>query len=77
METAGTLAILPPGTPLLVDINGAAELFGVSVRMLRILRAEHEDFPAGQLHGGTSNILFDVPRCYAWFARHLGTDAAD
>lgn len=77
MDSAGTMAILPPGTPLIVDADGAAELFGVGKRVLQDLRIKHPDFPAGQIGGNNSKWLYDVPRCYAWFARYLGTDAAD
>lgn len=66
--------ILPPGTPLFVTIDRAAELFGESPATLRQLRLIHEDFPAGKFGRNNQKLLFDVPRCYAWFARQLGTD---
>lgn len=77
MDSAGTLAILPPGTPLIVGIDKATELFSVSEATLRKLYAMHDDFPAGKIGKNSSTLLFDVMRCYAWFARYLGTDAAD
>lgn len=77
MDGAGTLMILPPGTPLMVGIDKAAELFDVSERTLTKLYALHDDFPAGKLNEGNSKLMFDVMRCYAWFARYLGTDTAD
>ena len=67
---------LPPGTPLFATTARAVELFGISKRALSDLRSKHEDFPARQQVDG-GNVLYDVPRCYAWFARHLGTDCAD
>lgn len=77
MDGVGTLMILPPGTPLMVGIDKAAELFDVSKGTLSKLYALHDDFPAGKLNEGNSKLMFDVMRCYAWFARYLGTDAAD
>lgn len=77
MDSAGTLAILPPGTPLIVGIDKAAEMFSVSATTLRKLYAMHDDFPAGKLGENNSTLLFDVMRCYRWFARYLGTDSAD
>lgn len=74
LEGAGTITILPPGTPLIVGIDKAAELFSVSATTLRKLYAMHDDFPAGKLGENNSSLLFDVTRCYAWFARYLGTD---
>lgn len=69
--------VLPPGTPLFATIDRAAELFGESPTTLRQLRLQYEDFPAGKFGSNNQKLLFDVPRCYAWFARMLGTDAAD
>ncbi len=66
--------MLPPGTPLFVTIDRAAELFGESPTTLRQLRLIYEDFPAGKFGRNNQKLLFDVPRCYAWFARQLGTD---
>ena len=77
MDSAGTLAILPPGTPLIVGIDKASEIFDVSKSTLQKLYALHDDFPAGKLGENNSKLMFDVMRCYAWFARDLGTDAAD
>lgn len=71
------MTILPPGTPLFVTIDRAAELFGESPTTLRQLRLQYEDFPAGKFGRNNQKLLFDVPRCYAWFARMLGTDVAD
>ena len=65
---------LPPGTPLIADIDKAAELFGQCPTALRQLRLAHADFPAGKMGKNNNKLLFDVPRCYAWFARRLGTD---
>lgn len=73
MDKAGSAVILPPGTPLIAGIETASGLLGVSVKRLRELRQEYDDFPAGKLGANTSNLLFDVPRCYDWFARHIGT----
>lgn len=75
MERAGTMLILPPGTPLIVTIDEAAKLFSVSATTLRKLYALYDDFPAGKLSENNSPLLFDVMRCYDWFARILGTDA--
>lgn len=77
MDRAGTMMILPPGTPLFATIDRAAELFGESPTTLRQLRLQYEDFPAGKFGSNNQKLLFDVPRCYAWFSRMLGTDAAD
>lgn len=77
MDHAGTMMILPPGTPLIVNIEKAAEMFSVSATTLRKLYALYDDFPAGKLSENNSPLLFDVVRCYDWFARYLGTDAAD
>lgn len=77
MEGAGTITILPPGTPLIAGIDKAAELFSVSATTLRRLYAMHEDFPAGKLGENNSTLLFDVARCYAWLARYLGTDLGE
>lgn len=77
MDSAGTLAILPPGTPLIVGIDKASEIFDVSPKVLTKLYALHDDFPAGKLAEGNSRLLFDVARCYGWFARYLGTDAGE
>lgn len=66
--------MLPPGTPLFATIDRAAELFGESPTTLRQLRLQYEDFPAGKFGSNNQKLLFDVPRCYAWFARQLGTD---
>jgi len=73
MERIGEI-ILPPGTPLIVDIDTAAQLFGESPATLRALRLANPDFPAGKLGRNNQKLLFDVPRCYQWFARQLGTD---
>lgn len=73
-DSAGTLLILPPGTPLIVGIDKAAEMFGVSATTLRKLYAMHDDFPAGKLGENNSTLLFDVMRCYSWLAHYLGTD---
>jgi len=75
MDHAGTMMILPPGTPLIVNIDKAAEIFSVSATTLRKLYALYDDFPAGKLNENNSPLLFDVVRCYDWFARNLGTDA--
>lgn len=77
MDSAGTMTILPPGTPLFADIDRAAELFGESPTTLRQLIRRHEDFPAGKFGRNNNKLLFDVPRCYAWFARYLGTDGGE
>lgn len=69
--------ILPPGTPLIVGIDKASELFGLSPTTLRKLYALHDDFPAGKLGENNSMLLFDVMRCYGWLARYLGTDAEE
>ena len=66
--------MLPPGTPLFATIDRAAELFGESPTTLRQLRLQYEDFPAGKFGRNNQKLLFDVPRCYAWFARQLETD---
>ena len=66
--------MLPPGTPLFATIERAAELFDESPTTLRQLRLQYEDFPAGKFGRNNQKLLFDVPRCYAWFARQLGTD---
>lgn len=71
------MTILPPGTPLFATIDKAAELFGESPTTLRQLRLQYEDFPAGKFGTNNQKLLFDVPRCYAWFARQLRTDAGD
>ena len=68
------MVILPPGTPLIVGIDRAAEMFGVSPTTLRKLYAMHDDFPAGKLGVNNSTLLFDVMKCYEWFERYLGTD---
>lgn len=60
MEGAGTITILPPGTPLIVGIDRAAELFSVSATTLRRLYAMHEDFPAGKLGEKTARC------CSTW-----------
>lgn len=75
MDHAETMMILPPGTPLIVTIDKAAEMFSVSATTLRKLYALYDDFPAGKLNENNSPLLFDVVRCYDWFARNLGTDA--
>lgn len=77
MDSAGTKTILPPGTPLFADIDRAAELFGESPTTLRQLIRRYEDFPAGKFGRNNNKLLFDVPRCYAWFARYLGTDGGE
>lgn len=74
---AETSIVLPPGTPLFATIDKAAELFGESPTTLRQLRLQYEDFPAGKFGQNNQKLLFDVPHCYAWFARQLGTDAGE
>lgn len=73
MDTAGTRAILPPGTPLLAKTAQAAKLFDLSVTALYRLRVSHPDFKALTIKTGRE-VLYDVPRCYAWFAQYLGAD---
>lgn len=56
---------------LLANTDRASELFGVSAATLYRLRARYPDFRACTLKTG-KQVLYDVPRCYAWFAQFLG-----
>lgn len=76
MDSAGTMAALPPGTPLLAKTRKAAQIFDMSAATLYRLRQRYPDFAALTVRTG-KDVLYDVPRCYAWFARYLGTDAVD
>lgn len=71
MGTAGTLAVLPPGTPLMAKTPRAAELFDISPRQLRNLRLAHKDLNALTVKVGR-DVYYDVPKCYAWFGEYLG-----
>lgn len=76
-ESCAGVSPLPAGTPLFADVKTAAGLFDMSPRLLTNLRLSHRDFPAGKLGENSSKVLYDIPRCYAWFARRLGTDAKE
>lgn len=62
--------------PLFADTTQAVKLFGMCKQTLVRLRREYPDFPARQMNSD-GKVYYDVPRCYAWFARHIGTDVAD
>lgn len=76
-ERVNIPAIMPPGTPLFCGIEKATELFDLGQTTLKKLYALHDDFPAAKLGENNSKLLFDVARCYAWFARYLGTDGGE
>jgi hypothetical protein len=73
VDTAGTWAILPPGTPLMAKTRQAVKLFDLSAATLYRLRARYPDFRALTIKSG-KDVLYDVPRCYGWFAQYLGAD---
>lgn len=73
MDSAGTMAILPPNTPLLAKTPRAAEIFDVTPRQLYNLRKTRPDFKLLTVRVGR-DIYYDVPKCYAWFGNLLGTD---
>lgn len=73
MDTAGARAMLPPGTPLLARTAEACKIFDLSPASLYRLRARYPDFRALTIKTGRE-VLYDVPRCYAWFAGWLGAD---
>ena len=63
--------MMPPGTPLLAKTERAAEIFGVSEKTLYRMRVHYPDFDKLTIKTGRE-VLFDVPRCYQWFAQYLG-----
>ena len=69
----GTTAFLPPGTPLLAKAGQASEILGLSAKSLYRLRLTHPDFRALTIKTGRE-VLYDIPRCYAWFGLHLGAE---
>lgn len=73
MDTAGTMAVLPPGTPLMAKTSEATRLFGMSRTTLYRLRRDHKDFKALTIKTGR-DVLFDVPRVYEWLARFGGAE---
>lgn len=62
---------LPEGTPLMAKTPRAAKLFDISERQLRYLRVRYKDLDALTVKVGRDR-LWDVPKCYAWFAEYLG-----
>lgn len=69
MDTAGTMAILPPNTPLLAKTARAVEIFDIPRNQLLKLRRMYPDFPAVKVG---RDVYYDIPRCYAWFGEYLG-----
>lgn len=63
--------MMPPGTPLLAKPERAAEIFGVSAKTLYRMRLCNSEFDRLTIKIG-NEVLYDVPRCYQWFAQYLG-----
>ena len=64
---------LPAGTPLLAPTNEAGKIFGLSAATLYRLRARYPEFKALTIKTG-KQVLYDVPKCYAWLGQYLGTE---
>ena len=73
LAEAASMALLPPGTPILARPKRAAELFDISERQLANLKGMNPDFPAFKIGGA---LLYDIPRCYAWFGDHIDSGEA-
>lgn len=73
MDTAGTMAILPPNTPLLAKTPRAAEIFDVTPRQLYKLRRYYPELAQCTVKVGR-DVYYDVPKCYAWFGEFLGAN---
>ena len=73
MDSAGTRAILPPGTPLLAKTRQAVKIFDISAATLYRLRMRYPDFAALTVRTG-KDVLYDVLRCYEWFGQWLGAE---
>lgn len=71
MDAAGTMAILPPGTPLLAKTPRAAKIFDITERQLYELRRKYPDIPTVKIG---RDCYYDIPRCYEWFSQYLGAD---
>lgn len=70
MDTTTTI-ILPPDIPLIANTAKATELFGVGRTTLYKLRRDHKDFREMTIKTGRE-VLFDVPKVYAWFQERGG-----
>ena len=55
---------LPAGTPLMCDVDKAAELFGVSRTTLYEMAKKYPDFPIKKIGRG---VRYLVPDTYKWF----------
>lgn len=73
MSEAAPTITLPPGTPLIADTARASELFGLSASTLYRLRHSNPGFRALTIKSG-KEVLYDIPRLYAWFAGYLGSE---
>ena len=66
-----TTIILPPDMPLMAKTADAVKLFGVGRTTLYKLRRDHKDFRGMTIKTGRE-VLFDVPKVYAWFQERGG-----
>lgn len=71
-DRTGAEATLQAALPLMAQPKRAAEIFDLSVTTLDRLRRRYPDFRALTVKAGGA-LLYDVPKCYEWFSRYLGT----
>ena len=71
MATADTTTIIIPDMPLVCTTKEAVRLFGVGRTRLYEMRKSNPDFRELTIKSGRE-ILFDVPRVYAWFQQRCG-----